>query len=127
MLTAAASSGPTPIAPHPICLQICRHRSSLPEEIPMPSAFAKTLLACAAALALAACGSQDDPEPTYTAGVEDQSGGELIVSTPDPNAVPVRLPETPMTPVPARTDGPSPAMTSPVATPTPTASPAPAD
>ena len=92
----------------------------------MAHAFARTLLSCAAALSLAACG-QDDSDATYETSVEDQSGGELIVSTPDPNAVPVRLPETPMTPVPARTDGPSPAMTSPVATPTPTASPAPAD
>ena len=83
----------------------------------MAHTFAKTLLSCAAALALAACGGQDDSDATYEAGAEDQSGGELIVSTPDPNAVPVTLPETPMTPVPDQTA--SPAATTPAASPSP--------
>lgn len=88
----------------------------------MTHAFARTLLSCAAALSLAACG-QDDSDATYEAGVEDQSGGELIVSTPDPNAVPVALPETPMTNVPAETGGPPATVTTPVAS--PAASPTP--
>ena len=90
----------------------------------MAHAFARTLLSCAAALSLAACG-QDDSDATYEAGVEDQSGGELIVSTPDPNAVPVTLPDTPMTNVPAETAGPPATATTPVASPTPAASPTP--
>jgi hypothetical protein len=52
-----------------------------------------------AVLALAACGA-DEAEPTYEAGVEDRSG-ELIVSDPSVPAVPVDLPDTPMTNVPA--------------------------
>lgn len=81
----------------------------------MARALASTLIPCIAALALAGCGGQDSSD-TYKTDVEDQSGGELIVSTPDPNAVPVRLPETPMTPVPVDTATPMPA---------PTASPSP--
>ena len=88
----------------------------------MTRTFAKTLLPCAAALALAAC-SQDDSDATYEAGVEDQSGGELIVSTPDPSAVPVTVPDTPMTNVPAETGSPPATAMTPVAT--PTASPTP--
>ena len=88
--------------------------------MPMTHAFAKTLLPAAAMLTLAACGGQDESQEPYEAGATDVSGGELIVSTPDPNAVPVRLPETPMTPVPVDT-----ATAVPVATgspsPTPTA------
>jgi hypothetical protein len=90
----------------------------------MAHAFARTLLSCAALLSLAACG-QDDSDATYEAGVKDQSGGELIVSTPVPTAVPVTVPETPMTNVPAETGGPPATATSPVATPTPAASPTP--
>ena len=90
----------------------------------MAQAFARILLPCAAALSLAACG-QDDSDATYEVGVEDQSGGELIVSTPDPNAIPVTLPETPMTNVPAETGAPPAAATTPVASPTPTATPTP--
>lgn len=52
-----------------------------------------------AALALASCGSEET-ETTYEAGVEDVSGGELIVTDPNEPAVEVELPETPMTPVP---------------------------
>jgi hypothetical protein len=52
-----------------------------------------------ALLALAACGGEE-AEPTYEAGVEDRSG-ELIVSDPAAPAVPVDLPDTPMTDVPA--------------------------
>ncbi|MEL6878128.1 MAG: hypothetical protein AAGL68_08540 [Pseudomonadota bacterium] len=51
-----------------------------------------------AALALAACGEAGDT--TYDTDVVDEGGGELIVDQPDPNAVPVDLPETPMTNVP---------------------------
>jgi hypothetical protein len=69
----------------------------------MARALAQTLIPCIAALALAGCGGQDDGSETYKTDVEDRSGGELIVATPDPNAVPVRLPETPMTPVPVDT------------------------
>jgi hypothetical protein len=90
--------------------------------MPTTRAFAKTLLPGAALLALAACGSQDDSEETYEAGATDASGGELIVSTPDPNAVPVTLPDTPMTPVPNPTATPS-APAAPPATPAPAASP----
>ena len=93
--------------------------------MPTIPAFARTLLPGAALLALAACSGQDEADATYEAGVKDESGGELIVSTPDPNAVPVRLPETPMTPVPVDTASPAPALTSPVMTPTPAASPTP--
>jgi len=70
------------------------------------------LIAPLAALALAACGGEE-AEPTYEAGVEDRSG-ELIVSDPSAPAVPVDLPDTPMTNVPAdeadaATDAPTPA------------------
>lgn len=90
--------------------------------------FAKILLPGIAALALAACGSQDETPPTYEAGATDEGGGELIVSTPDPNAVQVELPETPMTPVPNATASPTgteaaTATASPTASPTPTAAP----
>ncbi|MFC3100135.1 hypothetical protein [Altererythrobacter lauratis] len=47
---------------------------------------------------LAAC--QNEPVETV-ADVEDQSGGEIITTPVDPNAVPVDLPQTPMTNVPA--------------------------
>lgn len=51
------------------------------------------------ALTLAACGGAEE-ETTYEADVTDVSGGELIVTEETPGAVPVTLPETPMTPVP---------------------------
>lgn len=57
-------------------------------------------LALVATLAVAAC-NQADERKSYEADVEDQSGGELIVSEPDPDAVEVDLPETEMTNVPA--------------------------
>ncbi len=52
-----------------------------------------TRLLPVAALALASCSQ----EPTYEADAVDQSGGELIVTTPTPSAVPVEEPTTPMT------------------------------
>lgn len=45
--------------------------------------------------------SGEREEPTYEAGVTDESGGELIVTDPDETGVPIELPETPMTNVPA--------------------------
>ena len=65
--------------------------------------------ALAIPLALAACGKSS--EPTYEADATDESGGQLIVQDADSAAVPVNLPETPMTPVPAEgspTPAPSP-------------------
>lgn len=55
-------------------------------------------LATAAALSVAACNQAEDK--TYETDVVDESGGELIVTQPDPDAVPVDLPETEMTNVP---------------------------
>lgn len=43
---------------------------------------------------------QEETEPAYEAGATDVSGGELIVRDPDPDAVPVNVPDTPMTEVP---------------------------
>lgn len=65
--------------------------------------IAKTALPLSAALALAACGSSEEPAAdqtpaTYSTDVEDLSGGEIIATEEDPNAVPVELPETPMVP-----------------------------
>lgn len=45
-------------------------------------------------------GTGQEDDPTYEVGVTDAGGGELIASEPDPNAVPVQVPETPMTNVP---------------------------
>ena len=90
----------------------------------MARALARTLIP-ATALALAACSGQDESDATYKAGVEDKSGGELIVTTPDPNAVPVKLPETPMTPVPNETATPKAGATTPTAIPSPTPTPTP--
>lgn len=59
---------------------------------------ARMALAMFAALALAACSQSEDK--AYEADVVDESGGELIVTQPDPDAVPVDLPETEMTNVP---------------------------
>ena len=61
--------------------------------------LARSLLPLGAALALAACGGEPE-EKTYEADAEDLSGGELIVTEKDPDAVPVDLPDTPMTNVP---------------------------
>lgn len=58
---------------------------------------AKFAVPAFAALALAACGAQE--EKTYEADATDESGGELIVTPEDPDAVPVDIPETEMTPV----------------------------
>lgn len=65
------------------------------------SAFRKTALIAlplAGVLALSACAKEAE-EPTYEADATDESGGELIVTEEDPNAVPVDVPETEMTPV----------------------------
>ena len=56
-------------------------------------------LAPALALALAACGGQEE-ERNYEVDAEDLSGGELQVREIDPNEVPVDLPEAEMTNVP---------------------------
>ena len=76
---------------------------------------AKALLPLPAALlfALAACGEAEDT--TYETDTVDESGGELIVNEPDPNAVPVTIPETEMTPVEEGTATNEPAETAPPA------------
>ena len=51
---------------------------------------------------------QEDVEPTYEAGVTDVGGGELIVSDAAPEAVPVDVPDTPMTNVPPGEESPGP-------------------
>lgn len=51
------------------------------------------------ALALAGCG--ESAEKTYEVDATDESGGELIVSEVDPEAVPVDTPDTEMVNVPA--------------------------
>ena len=56
------------------------------------------LVPVAALLALAAC--QNEPVETVGAA-DDLSGGEIITTPVDPNEVPVNVPETPMTNVPA--------------------------
>ncbi len=62
----------------------------------------RVILPMGAALALSACGGAADEETTtYETDTVDQSGGELEVVQPDPDAVPVELPETEMTNVPA--------------------------
>ncbi len=45
-------------------------------------------------------GQEEEKEVIYVPSAKDISGGELIVTEPDPLAVPVELPKTPMTPVP---------------------------
>ena len=45
----------------------------------------KALLVAAAALGLAACGQKEKTE--YKTDVTDESGGDLIVETPNPDAV----------------------------------------
>lgn len=60
-------------------------------------------LGLAAAMALAACA--DTEETTYEVDATDVGGGELIVREEDPDAIPVELPETPMTNVPPGEQG----------------------
>ncbi|MBO9517709.1 MAG: hypothetical protein J7493_06545 [Porphyrobacter sp.] len=84
------------------------------------SSVPKILFPLAAGCALAACG-QEKTERTYATDVQDKSGGELIVTEQDPNAVRVNTPDTPMTNVPPGAT-PSP-LTSPVPSPSPAASP----
>lgn len=57
--------------------------------------IARTLLPLGAALALAACGAEEDV--TYETDTEDLSGGELQVADPDAEGVEVELPQTEMT------------------------------
>ena len=64
----------------------------------------RIVLPLGAALALAAC-SQTPEETSYETDTEDLSGGELIVTEQDPEAVPVDLPETEMTSVPDKETG----------------------
>ncbi|MBT2134825.1 hypothetical protein KK137_10805 [Croceibacterium sp. LX-88] len=88
------------------------------------SSVAKFLFPLAATCALAACG-QDKTERTFTTDTQDKSGGELIVTEQDPNAVQVNTPDTPMTNVPPG-ETPSPTGTaSPMATASPSPSPTP--
>lgn len=56
------------------------------------------LLTLGSATLLAACGAPE--EKTYEADATDESGGELIVSDVDPEAVPVDTPDTEMVNVP---------------------------
>ena len=51
---------------------------------------------------------QEDVEPTYEAGVTDVGGGVMIFSDEDPEAVPVDVPDTPMTNVPPGEESPGP-------------------
>ena len=60
--------------------------------------FAPAAITLTAALCLAACGEPE--ETTYEVDAVDQSGGELIVTDEDPDAVPVDTPDTAMTPAP---------------------------
>ena len=62
------------------------------------SARTATVVAFAGAFALAACQSEE-VEPTTEVETVDVSGGELIATPADEEAVDVDLPETPMTPV----------------------------
>ena len=65
------------------------------------------LLPLAAAFALTACGGEPE-ETQLETDIVDEGGGELIVTEEDPNAIPVELPETPMTPVPVDEPTPTP-------------------
>ena len=58
----------------------------------------KAVLAGSLALGLAAC-AEEAPKQ-YEVDAVDKSGGELIVTEPNPDEVPVTLPETPMKNVP---------------------------
>jgi hypothetical protein len=55
-------------------------------------------LPAAILLGLAACSEPE--EPTYEVDATDEGGGELIATTPDPDAVPVDTPDVEMTNVP---------------------------
>jgi|TARA_R100000049_G_C1954182_1_gene105395 ABC-type glycerol-3-phosphate transport system substrate-binding protein len=64
----------------------------------MMNRTAALTLPLAAMLGLAACSQAE--EKTYEADATDQSGGELIVTDENPDAVPVDTPDTAMKPVP---------------------------
>ena len=49
-------------------------------------------------------GADEDTRTAYKADMVDQSGGELIVTDADTPAIEVELPQTRITPVPARED-----------------------
>jgi len=69
----------------------------------MKPAFRTTtaaLILAAAAIGLAGCAKQEPANEEYKTDVVDKSGGELIVTDPTPEPQGVKLPETPMTPVP---------------------------
>ena len=68
-----------------------------------------TVLALAGAFALAACQKEEAAEPTTEVDATDLSGGELIATPADEEAVGVDLPETPMTPVDSAVDSAAPA------------------
>ncbi|UIP07585.1 hypothetical protein LY632_04065 [Erythrobacter sp. SDW2] len=60
---------------------------------PIPALLPAVLL-----MGLAAC--SEPAEPTYEVDATDESGGELIATTPDPDAVPVDTPDVKMTNIP---------------------------
>lgn len=66
---------------------------------------ARLVTPLAAVLLLAACGGAEEEDVTYEAGVEDLSGGDLIVNDGEDPAIPVDLPETVMTNVPLDAEG----------------------
>lgn len=61
---------------------------------------AKVLAPLAVLLALGACKAKEE---NYVPDVKDESGGQLIATDQQPDAVPVDVPTTEMTPVPPAT------------------------
>lgn len=72
------------------------------------SRAAGALVGAVAALTLAAC-DQAEEETSYEVDAVDLSGGELQVSDPEPEAVPVTVPQTEMTNAPPPEGEPTPA------------------
>ncbi len=62
------------------------------------SSLVRLALIATMSLGLAACAKEQPKD--YKTDVVDKSGGELIVEDENPDAVDVKLPETPMTNVP---------------------------
>ena len=83
----------------------------------------KFLFPLGAACALAGCGGNDENQRTFATDTEDKSGGELIVTEQDPNAIQVNTPDTPMTNVPP---GQTP-TTTPTVSPSPSPLPSPTE